>query len=83
MWGCNGYKGEKIKALDTASNNFISLFNPRKDTWLDHFRWDDENEFVIGITPKGRATTRLLQLNREGVLNIRKLTILTGEHPPQ
>ena len=55
---------------------------PRLDSWRDHFRWNEDFSFIIGISPKGRATVEKLQLNREGVVNLRKVLFLNGEHPP-
>ncbi len=38
---------------------------------------------MVGITPTGRATLEKLQLNREGVVNLRRVLRLADEHPPQ
>ena len=37
---------------------------------------------MVGLTPIGRAMIIRLKLNSEGLKNIRKLTIPSGEHPP-
>ena len=37
---------------------------------------------MIGITPCGRATVDALQLNRESVVNFRRILVAMGEHPP-
>ncbi len=37
---------------------------------------------VIGLSPTGRATVSKLQLNREPVVNFRRILIKAGEHPP-
>jgi hypothetical protein len=37
------------------------LFNPRKDTWQDHF--EVENGVFYGKTEVGEATIKLLELN--------------------
>lgn len=80
--GCNGQKYNKIAANDPVSNQSISLFNPRKDKWLEHFIWSNDSLLIIGITAKGRAAIKLLQLNRSELVNIRGLLLLVGEHPP-
>ncbi len=36
---------------------------------------------MIGITPTGRATIESLQLNRPGVIHLRKILFAMGEHP--
>ncbi len=35
----------------------------------------------IGLTPTGRSTVEVLQLNREGVVNLRRVLYGMGEHP--
>ena len=37
---------------------------------------------MIGLTPIGRATITELELNRQGVVNQRKLLLLIRKHPP-
>ena len=56
----------------------VPLFNPRSDHWNEHFRW--ENVRLIGITAIGRATIKLLDLNRPVILAIRQEEILLGRH---
>jgi hypothetical protein len=34
------------------------------------------------LTPTGRATVEKLQLNREGVVNLRQVMAMAGKHPP-
>ncbi len=56
---CNAWKGSDIGSLD--GSRFVSLFNPRKDLWQDHFIM---RGFVIEpLTAEGRVTVRLLRLN--------------------
>jgi hypothetical protein len=38
---------------------------------------------IIGITTTGRATVDALKLNRPGVVNLRKLMLMEGSHPPK
>lgn len=80
--GCNGSKYNKIEALDPVSNQIVPLFNPRKVNWTAHFTWSNDSLLIIGITATGRATIALLQLNRAELVNIRRLLLLVGEHPP-
>ena len=39
----------------------VRLFNPRRDEWSAHFRW--EGATIVGITPIGRATIAVLNIN--------------------
>jgi len=79
--GCNGHKYNKIEALDPAENKLAPLFHPRKDSWPDHFSWNEDYSLVLGLTSTGRATVETLQLNRQGVVNIRKMLWSAGLHP--
>ena len=80
--GCNGFKLDKIKAIDPITKKEVPLFNPRTQKWKDHFAWSNDYLEMIGLTPTGRATIILLRLNRTGLRNIRRLTKATNEHPP-
>lgn len=51
-------------------------------TWQAHFIWSDDYLEIIGISPTGRATVKALNLNRLGVVNLRRLLLLDGLHPP-
>lgn len=81
--GCNGHKYNKTEATDPADGKTIPLFNPRKQKWQLHFGWSDDYTQVIGLTPTGRATVETLRLNRQGLINIRRLLYLIGQHPPK
>jgi hypothetical protein len=59
-----------------------ALHNPREYRWRDHFTWSDDCVGIIGLTPIGRATVAKLQLNRPGVVNLRRALHLAGEYPP-
>jgi hypothetical protein len=37
---------------------------------------------VIGTTPTGRATVEELKLNRDGVVNLRRVLVVVQLHPP-
>ena len=81
-WGCNHHKYTAITALDPITNLVVPLFNPRLDSWANHFSWSDDFLEMIGKTPTGRATIIRLKTNRLELMNIRRLTLLTKEHPP-
>jgi HNH endonuclease len=80
--GCNSFKHQKIEALDPLTRQIVPLFYPRIDIWSDHFQWNEDDLQIIGISPVGRATARLLKVNREGNINLRALLKLAGLHPP-
>ncbi len=80
--GCNGHKHVKTEVTDPITSKEAALFHPRRQKWKDHFVWSDDFTYIIGRTPTGRATVEALQLNREGLLNLRRLLHPVGEHPP-
>jgi HNH endonuclease len=80
--GCNGHKHTKIQALDPISQIPAPLYHPRQQIWSEHFTWSIDSLKVIGITSTGRATVSALKLNRNGVINLRKLLIMAKLHPP-
>jgi hypothetical protein len=80
--GCNGFKFTKINATDSVSEQLVSLFNPRLQSWNDHFAWDAASIYIIGKTPVGRATIDALKMNRLPLINLRKAMVLLGIHPP-
>jgi hypothetical protein len=77
---CSLQKGAKEVALDPVTNVQVPLFHPRTQVWEEHFRW--ELEWVVALTPTGRATASALALNRLFILRIRREEILRGRHPP-
>jgi 5-methylcytosine-specific restriction endonuclease McrA len=80
--GCNGHKYTKIEGEDPISGARTPIYHPRNQRWQDHFRWSEDFTLVVGITPIGRATVEVLQLNRSGLINLRQVLYELGQHPP-
>ncbi len=80
--GCNNHKYNKTEGRDNISGTIASLYNPRQQKWHEHFAWNEDFTLVIGLTPTGRTTVETLQLNRNGVVNLRRVLYAMGEHPP-
>jgi 5-methylcytosine-specific restriction endonuclease McrA len=80
--GCNNHKYNKTRGKDPVTEKSVPLFHPRKQRWRDHFAWDENCTLILGLTPTGRATVEVLHLNREGVVNLRRILYAVGEHPP-
>ncbi|MFN0120714.1 MAG: HNH endonuclease [Blastocatellia bacterium] len=80
---CNNHKYNNTEGCDPATMESAPLFNPRTQRWRDHFEWDSDYRFVIGLTPTGRATVQTLQLNRECLLNWRWAARELNIHPLQ
>jgi hypothetical protein len=81
--GCNSHKGDKTHGRDRQTGRLVSLFHPRRQLWSQHFAWSEDFLLVIGRTATGRATVETLQLNRPELLNLRRLLLAAGEHPPE
>ena len=58
---CNSFKGSDISSLDRQTGKLKPLFNPRRQKWSRHFRW--EGAVLVGRTPTGRVTVQLLRIN--------------------
>ncbi|MBI3757151.1 MAG: HNH endonuclease [Deltaproteobacteria bacterium] len=81
--GCNQHKATRTSASDPVTDLTVALFHPRQQRWEEHFAWNDDFTFMIGLTPIGRATIAALQLNRPGLVNLRRALYAIGEHPPE
>lgn len=80
--GCNNRKYTNTEAVDPLTQAIVPLFHPRRNRWSDHFAWSDDTTLILGLTPIGRATVEKLQLNRAGLVNLRRILFEAGEHPP-
>lgn len=80
--GCNGRKYISTHAIDSVTGEEAPLYHPRLHQWSDHFVWNADYTQVLGITPTGRATVEKLQLNREGLVNLRRILYPLKLHPP-
>jgi len=58
------------------TGGIVPLFHPRDNLWTDHFEFLGPE--VVGRTPAGRATVRLLQMNSERRLRLRKELLEQG-----
>lgn len=76
---CSLRKSAKQTAVDPETKRKAPLFNPRLDTWSEHFEWVGVR--VVGLTATGRATIATLALNRPLILAIRREEIALGRHP--
>jgi hypothetical protein len=77
---CNAHKGHDLGGFDPATGEFTRLFHPRQQSWDDHFELDDDM-WIIGRTPEGRATVQLLQINIDDRLENRQILAEVGEFP--
>jgi HNH endonuclease len=77
---CSLRNWAKQTASDPESGEETPLFNPRLQTWAEHFRWADER--IVPLTATGRATVAALAMNRPMIVAIRQEEVARGRHPP-
>jgi len=78
---CNDFKGDRNDAIDLETGETVPLFNPRTQTWTEHFAWSPDGTLIIGLTPIGRATVTALRLNNEFILVARRFWVEAGWWP--
>jgi hypothetical protein len=76
---CNRAKGSDIASVIPGSAELVRLFHPRRDRWSDHFALVGFE--IIGITPVGEATARILDFNSPRRLAERQASIEEGSFP--
>lgn len=80
---CNLSKARAVSAVDPDTEQDVPLFNPRQQTWSDHFEWTYNGSIIRGLTPIGRATVVRLRMNLTRIVEARKIWVRSGEHPPR
>jgi len=73
---CNLYKGTNLSGIDPDTRQTVELFNPRRDLWPAHFRW--EGSTIVGLTSIGRATIAVLRMNDPERVRLRDALIAEG-----
>jgi hypothetical protein len=68
---CNLHKGPNLTGIDAQTGRVTTLFNPRCQSWDDHFEW--RGLYIIGKTATGRATVSVLKMNSAEQLTLRSL----------
>jgi hypothetical protein len=79
---CNEFKGPRQQAIDPRDGRLVPLFHPRQQRWGDHFTWAGDGVTIEGLTPTGRATIALLQLNSDWLVQARRIWMVVGLQPP-
>lgn len=80
---CNDHKGDRVAAPDPETGEVVRLFNPRHQSWAEHFAWTVEGDRIVGLTPMVRATAIALNLNRPALVRARRAWVDAGWHPPE
>ena len=78
---CNLGKSSNLSGRDSVTGRVVLLFNPRRKKWSRHFKW--EGAVLVGLSPRGRATIDVLNINAPHRIELRELLILGGVFPPE
>ncbi|WP_037300838.1 HNH endonuclease [Runella limosa] len=76
---CNQNKGSDVATFIGESEQLIRFFNPRTDTWYDHFQLI--NGEIVGVTEIGKATVIILHFNQTERVILRANLIEIGMYP--
>lgn len=76
---CNRFKGPNLASIDPGSGERTFLYNPRSDSWAEHFHWDGAR--IEGHTAMGRATAALLRVNDPRRVAARTVLMRQGLFP--
>jgi hypothetical protein len=77
----NSFKGPNIAGVDPVSRQIVPLYHPRQQVWSEHFAWN--GPVLVGLTPSGRTTVRVLRINHPDAVAVRTLLIESGKSLPE
>jgi HNH endonuclease len=69
---CNIFKSNFLGGIDDEGREIATLFHPRRDVWMLHFRVNLETLEIEGLTEIGRGTINRLRLNNTLQINARR-----------
>ena len=74
---CNLQKGTNLATVDPVTGEVVPIFNTRMDNWSEHVAFRGSE--IRGLTPTGRATVRLLQMNAPHRVELRSSLLAAGD----
>jgi hypothetical protein len=77
---CNAYKSHDLTGFDPATGEVTRLYHPRLQLWSSHFDIRADMH-IVGLTPEGRTTVRVLQMNLDERVESRQALAAIGEYP--
>ncbi|WKN45824.1 HNH endonuclease [Tunicatimonas pelagia] len=75
---CNRYKGSNVGSFDPITGELTQFFNPRVHKWSDHFII--EKGFIQPLTPEGRVTISIFNINQNERVSERKRLLQSGSY---
>lgn len=79
-YNCNAFKSHDLTGFDPQTGDIARLYNPRQQLWSEHFALQDDMK-IVGLTPQGRTTVRVLQMNLDERIESRLALSAIGEYP--
>ncbi|MEM6312648.1 MAG: HNH endonuclease signature motif containing protein [Planctomycetota bacterium] len=76
---CNNQRGPNLSGFDPETDLITPLFDPRVQAWDEHFAVVGLE--VVGLSPEGRATVHLLEMNRQHYVTMRRLLVAIDMWP--
>jgi hypothetical protein len=77
---CNAHKGSDLVGIDPETDKITPFYHPRSQAWDEHFSIHPDLR-IEGLTPEGRTTVRVLQMNDVDRVESRQLLAELGEYP--
>lgn len=78
---CNLNKGTDLGFIVWGTGNLVRFFNPRRDLWADHFRFNEDEGAIEPLTEIGEVTARILEFNGSDRIAERQLFVEAGSYP--
>jgi hypothetical protein len=73
---CNQKKGPNIASIDPETSIVTALYHPRRHSWVEHFAAAEA--MIIGLTPEGRTTVELMDMNNPDRVRLREVLLRRG-----
>lgn len=75
---CNVSKGTDIASVDAETNQLTTLYNPRTQLWDEHFLLEFDTATIVGLSPAGRVSVEILQMNHPEQIAVRRYLLEVG-----
>ena len=75
----NRAKGSDFGSFDPETGEITLLYNPRQQSWEEHFRLDGAR--IVPLSAEGRVTAFVLKLNDEIRVRARQGLLEAGKYP--